>query len=63
MGWVSKKREFFEDGKKMELRIFLRGWIDFAAKTEIGIVLEYFVELKLDLERFCPKRREKRIWI
>ena len=46
----------------MGLRIFLRDWIDFAAETQFGIVLEYFAELKLDVEYFCPKRKEKRNW-
>ena len=56
----------------MGLRIFLRDWNDFAAKSEFGIVLEYFciieVELsiflseekreeELDLENFCPKNK------
>ena len=36
----------------MGLRIFLRDWNDFAADTE----------LKLDLDNFCPKRREKGNW-
>ena len=54
----------------MGLRIFLRGWNDFAAKTIFGIVLEYFYEIevglriflseeereeKLGLENFCPR--------
>ena len=54
----------------MGLRIFLRDWNDFAARTDFGNVLEYFCgtevglrkvlsqerrEVKLDLENFCPK--------
>ena len=50
-------------------RIFLRDWNAFAAKTEFGIVLEYFCgievgvriflsEEKLDLENFCPIKRK-----
>ena len=62
----------------MGLRIFLRDRIDFAAKTEFEIVLEYFRrnevglkiflskekrEEKLDLENFCPKSKmEKGSW-
>ena len=57
----------------MGLRIFLRDWNDFAAKTEFGIVLEYFcrievglriflseekTEEELDLENFCPKNQK-----
>ena len=57
----------------MALRIFLQVWNDFAAKTEFGIVLEYFCgievglrkfffkekkEEKLDLETFFPKKRK-----
>ena len=56
----------------MGLRIFLRDWNDFAAKAKFGIVVEYFCgigiglrmflseekrEEKLDLEKFCLKRR------
>ena len=60
--------------------MFLWNWNGFVAKTQFGIVLQYFcrigmvlrlrqnlelfwnisVGLKLDLECFCPKRREKR---
>ena len=59
-------------------RIFLRDWNDFAAKTEFGIVLEYFCRIEvglriflseekkeeeLDLESFCPKgKKEKGSW-
>ena len=57
----------------MGFRIFLRDRIDFAAKTEFGIVFEYFCgievglriflseekrEEKLDLENDCPKKRK-----
>ena len=56
----------------MGLRIFLRDWNDFAARTEFGIVLEYFCRIEvgfriflsekkreeeLDLENFCPKKQ------
>ena len=56
----------------MGLRIFLRDRIDFAAKTEFGVV-EYFCrnevglriflseekrEEELDLENFCPKKQK-----
>ena len=56
----------------MGLRIFLRDWIDFAAKTEFGVILKYFCgievglriflseemrEEELDLEKFCPERQ------
>ena len=61
----------------MGIGIFLRDRIDFAAKTEFEIVLEYFCRIevglrkflsrekrnKLDLENFCPKnKREKGSW-
>ena len=57
----------------MGLRIILRNWNEFAAKTDFGIVLEFFckigVELRnflseekreeeLDLEKICPKRQK-----
>ena len=57
----------------MGLRTFLRDRIDFAAKTEFEIVLEYFrrnevglriflskekIEEKLDLENFCLIKRK-----
>ena len=62
----------------MGLRIFLRDWNEFAAKTEFGIVLENFCKIEvglgiflseekreegLDLENFCTKsKREKGSW-
>ena len=62
----------------MGLRVFLRNWNDFAAKTEFGIVLEGFCRIEvglriflseekreeeLDLENFCPKnKRETGSW-
>ena len=57
----------------MGLRIFFRDRIDSAAKTEFGILYEYFCgievglmiflseekkEEKLNLEIFCPKKRK-----
>ena len=57
----------------MGLRIFLRDWNEFAARTEFGVVLGYFFKIgvglrtflseekreeKLDLENFCPKRQK-----
>ena len=62
----------------MGFRIFLRVWNDFAAKTELGIVIEKFCRIEvgfrillfeerreeeLDLDIFVQKRKtEKRIW-
>ena len=46
----------------MGLRIFLRDWNQFAAKTVFGIVLEYFCKIGVGLKKFCPKRKEKRNW-
>ena len=43
----------------MGLRIFLRDWNDFAAET-LESSSDTLAELNLDLEYFCPKRREKR---
>jgi len=47
--------------KRMGLRIFLHVWIDFAAKTEIGIVLEYFCGIEVGLRIFLSEenREEK----
>ena len=57
----------------MRLRIFLRDGNEFAAKTEFGIVLEYFRKVEfglriflseekreevLDLENFCPRKQK-----
>ena len=59
----------------MGLRIFLRDWNEFAAKTEFGIVVEYFCKIgvglgiflseemreeELDLEKFCPSKKRRR---
>ena len=62
----------------MGLRKFLWDWNDFAAKTDFGIVLEYFCKVEnglglflsgekreedLYLENFCPKKqKEEREW-
>ena len=46
----------------MGLRIFLRDWNDFAAKTKFGIVLDYFCEIEVGLRKFCSNRRGKRNW-
>ena len=43
----------------MGLRIFLRYWNDFASKTEIGIVLEYFGEIEVGLRMFLSKERRE----
>ena len=57
----------------MGLRIFLRDWNEFAAKTGFGIVVEYFCKIEvglrifwseekrkeeLDLEKICPKKQK-----
>ena len=57
----------------MGLRIFLRDWNEFAAKTEFGNVFQNFGKIEvglgifssegkreeeLDLENFCPKRQK-----
>ena len=31
-------------------------------RQNLELFQNVFVELKLDLEYFCPKRREKKIW-
>ena len=46
----------------MRLRIFLRDWNDFAAKTKFGIVLEYFCEIEVGLRIFMSeKKREEEL--
>ena len=54
---VSKKRDFFQVRKKMGLRMFLRDWDEFAAKTEFGVVLEYFCKIGVGLRIICPSKR------
>ena len=44
----------------MRLRIFLLNWKGFAAKTDKEIVVNIFVDLKLDLQLFCPGRAKWR---
>ena len=44
----------------MGLRIFLQDRIELAAKTEIGIVSDYFCTIAVGLRKFCTKRGEKR---
>ena len=46
----------------MGLRIFLRDWNDFAAKTEFGIVLKYFSRIEVVLRIFLSeKKREEEL--
>ena len=58
---VSKKSKIFSIRNKIGLTIFLRDWDDFAAKTEFGIVVEYFCGIKVGLRIFFSeeKREEK----
>ena len=44
----------------MRLGIFLRGWNDFAGKTEFGIVLEYFCRIEVRLRIFFVRREERK---
>ena len=46
----------------MGLRIFLRDWKDFAAKTQIGIVLESFCDIEVGLRIFlCEEKKEEKL--
>ena len=44
----------------MGLRIFLRGRIDFAAKTEFEIVSEFFCRIDVGLRIFVVQKEERR---
>ena len=72
--FVGRKRNFFDVREWMGLKMRLRNWNDFAAKTKFGIALENFCgievglriflsekkkEEKFDLESFCPKKRKR----
>ena len=46
----------------MGLRIILRDWNDFAAKTEFGIVLENFCGIEVGLRMFSSTEKKKRNW-
>ena len=43
----------------MGLRIFLRDWDEFAAKTEFGIVLECFCKIGVGLRIFLSKEKRE----
>ena len=46
----------------MGLRKFLRDWIDFAAKIEFEIVLEFFCRIEVGLEMFLSiEKREEEV--
>ena len=46
----------------MGLRVFLRDWNDFAAKTEFGIVLECFCRTEVGLRIiFSEEKREEKL--
>ena len=61
MKWVSKKMEVFVVKKRMGLRIFLRNWNDFAAKTKFGIVLENFCRIEVGLRVFLSEEKRE-VW-
>ena len=44
----------------MGLRIFLRDWNEFAAKTEFGIVLAYFCKIGVGLRKTFIRREKRR---
>ena len=44
----------------MGLRIFLRDWIDFAAQTKFGIVLECFSRTEIGLRNLLSKKAKGR---
>ena len=43
----------------MGLRIFLRDWNDFAAKTEFGVVLEYFCKTDFGLRILSSEEKRE----
>ena len=43
----------------MGLRIFLRNWDEFAAKTKFGIVLEYFCKFGVGLRIFLSEEKRE----
>ena len=43
----------------MGLRIFLRNWIDFAAETEFGNVLEHFCRIEVGLRIFLSEEKRE----
>ena len=43
----------------MGLRIFLRDWNEFAAKTEFGIVVEYFCKIENGLRIFLSEEKRE----
>ena len=70
-----KRGNFSKSGRKWDLKYFLQDWSDFAARTEFGIVSEYFCRIevglrillseekreeKLDLEKFLSKKAKGR---
>ena len=59
MKWVSKEEGIFLHQKKMRLRIFLRDWNDFTAKTEFGIVSEYFCIIEVGLRLFLSEEKRE----
>ena len=46
----------------MGLRTLLRIENEIEAKTEFGIVLEYFCEFEVGLRIFLSRKKEKRNW-
>ena len=59
---VSKKSDFFKSEKEWDLEYFCEIGMILRLKQKLELSHNNFVELKLDLEYFCPKRRGKRNW-
>ena len=43
----------------MGLRLFLRDWNDFAAKTKFGIVFEFFCGIEVGLRVFLAEEKRE----
>ena len=56
--FVGGNRDFFQVRKRMGLRLLLRDWNDFAAKTEFAIFMESFREIEAGLRIFLPEEKE-----
>ena len=58
--FVGRKRKFFKSERKWGLESFCEIGMILRLRHNLELSEKFNVELKLDLEIFCPKRREKR---
>ena len=59
---VSRGGNFSKSGRKWDLEDFCEMGMNLRLLQNLKLSWNSFAKLKMDLEYFCPKRREERNW-